>query len=242
MGSRALSGGAHARELAGYLEVHIEQGPRMEAEGLELAVVEAIVGIARHDVVVAGEANHAGTTPWKGRRDAGRAASRLAAGLRELLEEVDPEMVGNIGVITFWPGAVNVVPGRAELVLELRSVRPRSLRAAAAQLEERLGEISGEEGCRFSMTHRSGTGEPQFMDPAVTAALERACQASGRPWRRLVSGAGHDAGMMAMAVPAGMLFVPSRGGVSHSPREHTDDRLLVQGAQALLDGVLELLA
>ncbi|MGH7903774.1 MAG: M20/M25/M40 family metallo-hydrolase [Candidatus Dormibacteraceae bacterium] len=241
VGSRALCQSPHVRELRGYLEIHIEQGPRMVAEGVELAVVEGIVGISRFDVILEGEPNHAGTTPFPLRKDAGRAAARVVAGLREMLSEIDPEMVGNAGVISFAPGAPNVVPGRAEIVVEMRSIRPGALERGAGSLRARVADIAREEGCAFQVRHRSGSGRPQFMDAGVIAALERACARVGRPWRRLVSGAGHDAGMLALEVPAGMLFVPSTGGISHSPREHTEDRLLVQGAEALLEGTLEIL-
>ena len=239
-GSRALANGPHADDLLGYLELHIEQGPRLEAEGLELGVVEAIVAIQRWEVRLTGAANHAGTTPMAMRRDAGRAAARVVAGLRELLHEVDPEMVGNVGEIAFLPGSPNVVPGEARLTVELRGAAGDTLDRAAEALRRRVGEVAAQEGCAVELTAR-GRLPGVRMDVEVTAALERVCRRRGSRWRRLVSGAGHDAGSMAARVPAGMLFVPSAGGVSHSPSEHTDDALLAGGAQALLDSVLEVL-
>ncbi|HLQ60722.1 MAG TPA: M20 family metallo-hydrolase [Candidatus Acidoferrales bacterium] len=239
-GSRALCAGPHVRELAGYLELHIEQGPRLESEGCGLGVVEGIVGIQNWEVVVRGAANHAGTTPWALRRDAGAVAGSLMAGLAELVQAVDPEMVANIGVLQLSPGARNVVPGEARLTVQVRCLREASLERGAAAIRGALEEAAQARGCRFEMTLGSAN-PPVAMDERVVAALERVCERSGRRWRRLVSGAGHDAQMLAAQVPAGMLFVPSRGGVSHSPLEHTADDLLVAGAQALLEGALEVL-
>src|SRR5262249_27564495 len=162
--------------------------------------------------------------------------ARAVAGLRELLHDVDPEMVGNVGEIAFLPGALNVVPGEARLGVELRAASPDTLDRAVAALRRRLDRIAAEGGCAAELDGR-GTHPGARRDPGVVAALEQVCERQGRPWRRMVSGAGHDAGVMAARVPAGMLFVPSAGGVSHSPLEHTGDALLVQGAQALLDGV-----
>jgi N-carbamoyl-L-amino-acid hydrolase len=238
VGSRALAAGDHPWRLIAYLELHIEQGPRLESAGLQLGVVEAITGIERWDVRVTGHPNHAGTTPMDARRDAGRTAARVVAALRELLAAVDPEMVGNVGELALLPGAPNVVPGEARMVVELRSADGATLDRAAAALRRRLDEVALEEGCAVRM-RRLMRHEPTPMDPAVVAAVERVCGREGRRWRRLVSGAGHDAGSLAAHVPAGMLFVPSRGGVSHAPDEHTDDELLVLGAQALLEGVIE---
>jgi N-carbamoyl-L-amino-acid hydrolase len=239
VGSRALADDPHVDQLVGYLELHIEQGPRLEAENLDLGVVEAIVTMGRWRARLTGAANHAGTTPMTLRRDAGRAAARFVAGLRELLHDVDPEMVGNVGEIAFEPGAANVVPGEARMTIELRAAAEGTLDEAAAAVRQRLEGIAREEGCELTLD--GGRGRGARMDPAVVAALADVCERKGARWRRLVSGAGHDAGPMATRVPAGMLFVPSRGGISHSPLEHTDDALLVQGAQTLLEGIVEVL-
>lgn len=235
-GSTALCGSPAVRDFLGYLELHIEQGPRLEAEGLALGVVEAIVGIDRWDVRFLGAANHAGTTPMGMRQDAGTAAGRLLAGLPEILAGVDAEMVGNVGELRLLPGAANVVPGEARLVVELRAARRQTLDRAAAAVREAAARAAVERGCRVEISARS-TLEPSPMDGRVVKALESVCAGSGQGWRRLVSGAGHDAGVMARQVPAGMLFVPSRGGVSHSPAEATGSEFLQLGAQMLLESV-----
>ncbi|MDQ6919227.1 MAG: M20/M25/M40 family metallo-hydrolase, partial [Candidatus Dormibacteraeota bacterium] len=226
--------------VSGYLELHIEQGPRLEAEGLDLGVVDAIVGIARYAVVVHGQANHAGTTPFAYRHDAGRVAARFIGGLRELVQGVDERMVANVGALQFEPGAPNVVPGAARFVLEVRSPDPTALDAARPVLSDELERLAREDSC--SVDFATQTAWPAIaMFPGYVAALERVADRSGLPWRRLASGAGHDAEILARHVPAAMLFVPSHDGISHSPLEHTDERLLAQGCQVLLDAALEVL-
>ncbi len=238
-GSRSLLRHAHAGELSGYLEIHIEQGPVLESEGDEAGVVEGIVGIRRLNVLMEGEANHAGTTPYSARRDAGAAAAKLAWQVREILQRTDPTMVGNVGVIGFEPGSPNVVPGRATLMVEIRSMSGQSLDRAGEAVASAAAAAAGDFACTASVEVGLKI-EPIRMDPRVVEALSRVCERSGRPWRRMSSGAGHDAGAMATRVPSGMLFVPSHRGISHSPLEHTDDRLLVQGCHLLLAGTLAL--
>ena len=224
--------------VRGYLEVHIEQGPRLEAENLDLGVVDGIVGIDRYAVTVVGAANHAGTTPFAYRRDAGRVAAQFIGHLPELVQDVDPAMVANVGSVTFEPGAPNVIPGVARFVLEMRAMERSALDRA---VEAVRGDLEGLAGSRCTMTVEPlHSFPPQALDRAYVAALERVCERLGRPYRRLTSGAGHDAEILARHVPAAMLFVPSHDGVSHSPLEHTDDAHLALGCQALLEGALEL--
>ena len=239
VGSRRLCASPRVGEFRAYLELHIEQGPRLEAAGLDLGVVEGIVGIDRWDVRFEGEANHAGTTPMTARRDAGAAAGRLMAALPDLLATVDPDMVGNVGQLSLEPGAPNVVPGKAELVVELRALEPASLELASSRVEEEARAAAGRFRCDVAVRRRSST-PPVRMASSVVAALRHACQATERPWQPMVSGAGHDAGVMAAHMPAGMLFVPSKGGVSHSPAEDTDPFHLALGVEALLGALLRL--
>ena len=236
---RALLRDPHVDELGGYLEIHIEQGPVLESEGRELGVVEGIVGIRRLNVRMEGEANHAGTTPYAARRDAGAAAAKLAWQVRDILHGVDPTMVGNAGVIGFEPGSPNVVPGGATLVVEVRSLSEQSVERACEAVHAAAKAAADDFRCR-AMVEPGLVIEPVHMDPRFIETLVSVCERNGRPWRMMSSGAGHDAGALAARLPAGMLFVPSRGGISHSPLEHTDDRLLVQGAQALLNAIVEM--
>ena len=227
---------AHRDSIKAFLELHIEQGPRMEADRIDLAVVTGIVGVHRQRIEVHGTQNHAGTTPFRLRHDAGRAAARAAAELRDLVQGVDAEAVANIGSMEFHPGGVNVIPGRAQFTLEVRHLDERVLGEAVWAFATRLERICGEEGCRAEVEVLSSV-PPAAMDTSVMTALEQACTELGRKPARLASGAGHDAAVLSRHVPSGMLFVPSVGGVSHSPAETTSDDHLVLGARALLRGV-----
>ena len=233
---RLLDAQQHLHSIVSFLELHIEQGPRMEADGVDLAVVTGIVGVYREQVRVIGRQNHAGTTPFRLRHDAGRAAARAAAGLRELVEGIDPDAVANIGVMQFDPGGVNVIPGRATFTLEVRHLEEPVVQRIVETFNTRLGAICAEEGCRAE-TERLSLVPPAPMDRECMQMLEAACRELGRTPAKLWSGAGHDAAILARHVPTGMLFVPSIGGVSHSPRENTSDEHLVLGARALLIAV-----
>ena len=233
---RMLEVQQHRHSVKGFVELHIEQGPRMEAEGIDLAVVTGIVGVHRQRIEIEGTQNHAGTTPFRLRHDAGRAASRAAAELRDLVQGVDAEAVANIGSMHFDPGSVNVIPGRARFTLEVRHLDERVVRQAVGAFRSRLESICAEEGCRPAVELLSWV-PPAPTNATVIEALEQACTELGRRPARLSSGAGHDAAVLSRHVPTGMLFVPSVGGISHSPRETTSDEHLILGAQALLRGV-----
>ncbi len=226
----------HRHSIKGFVELHVEQGPRMEADGIDLAVVTGIVGVHRQRIEIQGTQNHAGTTPFRLRHDAGRAASRAAAELRDLVLGVDAAAVANIGSMQFHPGGVNVIPGRAQFTLEVRHLDERVIGEAVWAFATRLERICVEEGCRAEVELLSSV-PPAPMDPTVIDALEQACKELRPRPARLSSGAGHDAAVLSRHVPSGMIFVPSVGGVSHSPRETTSDEHLLLGAQALLRGI-----
>jgi N-carbamoyl-L-amino-acid hydrolase len=226
----------HLKSITRFIELHIEQGPRMEAGGNDLAVVTGIVGIHRQRIEIHGTQNHAGTTPFRLRHDAGRAASRAAAELRELVQGVDAEAVANIGSMHFDPGGINVIPGRAQFTLEVRHLDERVIGEAVWAFATRLERICAEEGCRSEVELLSSV-PPAPMDAVLIDALEQVCREIGRKPTRLSSGAGHDAAVLSRHLPTGMLFVPSVGGVSHSPMETTSDEHLILGARALLRGV-----
>ena len=232
---------SHLPQVARFLELHIEQGPRMEASGTELGVVTGIVNVHRELITINGMQNHAGTTPLNLRHDAGRAATRITGQIKELVQSVDHDAVANVGVMRFEPGAVNVIPGRAEFTLEVRHLDEDVVRQITERIHDRLAEVCGEEACRFQIQPLSDV-PGAAMDPGIMATLDRVCEDLGRTHRRLWSGAGHDAQVLARHVPAGMLFVPSRKGISHAPGESTEDAHLVLGARALLAGVRAILA
>jgi N-carbamoyl-L-amino-acid hydrolase len=233
---RMLEAQQHLPSIKAFLELHIEQGPRMEADDIDLAVVTGIVGVHRQRIEIQGTQNHAGTTPFRLRHDAGRAAARAAAELRDVVQGVDAEAVANIGSMQFHPGGVNVIPGRAQFTVEARHLDAGVLGEAVGAFATRLERICAEEGCRAEVELLSSV-PPAPMAATVLETLEQACSELGRRRARLSSGAGHDAAVLSRHVPSGMLFVPSVGGLSHSPRETTSDEHLVLGAQALLRGV-----
>ncbi|KZM69930.1 M20/M25/M40 family metallo-hydrolase [Nocardia terpenica] len=237
VGSTALCAGDHIDDITGYLELHIEQGPRMEAAGLELAAVSGIVGVARYSVIVQGVANHGGTTPMLGRADAGQAAVKAAARIIDLVTAVDPDMVANLGYIEFQPGAPNVIPGRAEFVVEFRAGAEQTLVTARDRLEQLVRHCAEAENCSATVERISYKPVACF-DPALCDAVEGSLRAVAPAVGRLLSYAGHDASVLSRHVPTAMIFVPSAGGISHAPAEYTPEPLLVQGAQALLRSVL----
>jgi N-carbamoyl-L-amino-acid hydrolase len=233
---RMLEAQQHLPSIKAFLELHIEQGPRMEADGIDLAVVTGIVGVHRQRIEIQGTQNHAGTTPFRLRHDAGRAAARVAAELRDVVQGVNADVVANIGSMRFHPGGVNVIPGRAQFTVEARHLDAGVLGEAVWAFATRLERICAEEGCRVEVELLSSV-PPAPMDPTVTDALGQASRDLGRRPASVASGAGHDAAVLSRHVPSGMLFVPSVGGISHSPLETTSDEHLILGAQALLRGV-----
>ncbi len=236
-GSRAFCAAGGTEGLAGYLELHIEQGARLWTAGLDAAVVTGIVGIRRWEVTFTGAANHAGTTPFALRRDAGRAAARFLAELPDQVSSIDAEMVANVGQIDLEPGAVNVVPGVARFVLEMRCIRSASLQVGAEGVAGWAAAAATCERCEVSLTPLV-VDAPVEMDGRLQRLLAEACDEVGVRHTSFASGAGHDAQELGRRVPAGMLFVPSRDGLSHSPREHTPPEQLIAGARVLLNCVL----
>ncbi len=239
VGSTALARDAdHVSRLLGYLELHIEQGPRMIRAGHELAVVTGIVGIDRYAVTVLGEANHAGTTPMTDRADAGRAAAGIAVQVWDIARAIGADAVANVGCVEVWPGAPNVIPGQARIIVEFRAGTEVALESAGERLTAIAGQLAASEGCTVAVEPLAHTPVTRF-DRTLCDLVDRVCRRTGAATTRLQSYAGHDAGPVSRVVPAAMMFVPSVDGVSHSPREHTPAPMLVQGCQALLDAVIE---
>lgn len=234
-------GDAHAvDELAAYLELHIEQGPVLWREGHRLGLVESIAGVLGFLVTVEGEANHAGTTPMEQRRDALACAGRIGLALRDEARATDA-LRATVGSIRAWPGAMNVIPGRCTFTVDLRISRPNAFADRQAWLRELVGRIAAEEKLTATV-ERSYSFDPVELDAGVTAALEEAARGEGVAPHRMVSGAGHDAMVVAQRVPAGMVFVPSRDGVSHSPREWTATEDCELGARVLARAIRALAA
>ncbi|MDN7631575.1 Zn-dependent hydrolase [Burkholderia cenocepacia] len=220
-----------------YLELHIEQGPILEAENIRIGVVENLQGISWQQVTVQGNANHAGTTPTHLRHDAGWVAAAVGAFLRAVAIGTGTTLA-TIGMLRIEPNVINVIPRKAVFTVDLRDPDEQRLREAERRLSEFLVQIAESEGVKIS-TERLVRFEPVVFDADLADAIEASATCMGFSHRRMTSGAGHDAQMIARIAPAAMIFVPSRGGVSHNPREHTDEDQLVDGANVLLDVVLK---
>lgn len=214
-----------AGHYAAFLELHVEQGETLTKEQLNVGVVEGIVGIRRYLVTYTGYANHAGTTTMERRQDALVAAAPLILFVREIALKY--EIVGTIGTLDITPGAPNVIPGKVVLNLEIRGLEDDVLDAAEAELR-RHAEAAG---ARFELV---ASKPPVQSDPRLLAALDATCEELALSYRRMPSGAGHDAMNMAALCPMAMLFVPSQDGVSHSPDEYTAPKDCVNGARVLL--------
>ncbi|KWF62830.1 Zn-dependent hydrolase [Burkholderia pseudomultivorans] len=223
-----------------YLELHIEQGPVLEAEQLRIGVVENLQGISWQQITVQGNANHAGTTPTHLRHDAGWVAAAVATFLRTLAVESGTTLA-TIGMLRIEPNVINVIPRKAVFTVDLRDPDERRLQDAERRLAEFLVQVAKREGVTIS-TERLARFEPVVFDAGLADEIEASARRAGLSYRRMTSGAGHDAQMIARIAPAAMIFVPSRGGISHNPREHTDDDQLLDGANVLLDVVLRRLA
>ncbi len=222
-----------------YIELHIEQGPVLEREGIPVGAVQNLQGISWQKVTIDGDANHAGTTPISMRRDAGLAAARVITFLRDRATASNTPTVATVGCISFEPNAINVIPSRASLTVDLRDPDEDRLKQEEAALAVFLDKLAAEEQVGISV-ERLARFEPVTFDHRIVELVEKAAHDRSLACKRMTSGAGHDAQMIARIAPTAMIFVPSSGGISHNPREHTADEDLVAGANILLDVVRQL--
>ncbi|MCX7630699.1 MAG: allantoate amidohydrolase [Geminicoccaceae bacterium] len=227
-------------EILGYLEVHIEQGPVLEREGLALGPVEAIAGAERSTVEVLGEAGHAGTVPMEARKDALAAAAEMVLAVERVARGAEG-VVATVGRLEVEPGAVNTVPGRVRFTIDLRSGEDSRRAQVSALLHASLCEIARRRGVGLAVATREEFAAVR-CDARLLATLEAALAARGRPVRRLVSGAGHDAAALAAIAPVAMLFVRCRGGVSHHPAEDVDPEDVAAALEVLEEAVERLAA
>ncbi|TPK81144.1 MULTISPECIES: Zn-dependent hydrolase [unclassified Mesorhizobium] len=221
-----------------YVELHIEQGPVLEREGIPIGAVESLQGISWQRITIDGVANHAGTTPMSMRCDAGYAAARVVTFLHDRAAASNSATVATVGTMHFEPNAINVIPSRAAFTVDLRDPDEQRLQAEEAALAAFLEQLAAD-GITVTV-EKLARFEPVVFDRQVVELIEVSARKRGLVSRRMISGAGHDAQMIARIAPAAMIFVPSAGGISHNPREHTDDAELVAGANILLDVVTEL--
>jgi beta-ureidopropionase / N-carbamoyl-L-amino-acid hydrolase len=219
-----------------YLELHIEQGPVMDDAGVAVGVVEGILGITWMNVIIEGQADHAGPSPMALRRDALAAAAEVISMVEALAIESGPPVVGTVGRLAPEPGLVNVVPGRVEMSVDLRHMESDGLDALVSTFTERADAIASRRGVDIAVD-RFWTSVSTPFDPGIVAAI---AAAAGPEAMRLWSGAGHDAKYAADAGPAGMIFVRSRGGLSHCEEELSEPDDIVAGVATLLQTVLAL--
>jgi beta-ureidopropionase / N-carbamoyl-L-amino-acid hydrolase len=227
----------------GYLEAHIEQGETLESGSLKIGVVTSIVGIWQYRITFAGEQNHAGTTRMAVRKDAGLALARFCVEIDSRFPAcAGPRTVWTTGRITLDPGAPSIIPGAAEMLFQIRDDDPKVIERLEGLLRNMAAEVSANGPCSVAV-ERIRTGAPALMDASFQHAIETASTAfaAGKSIR-MPSGAGHDAQILATMMPAGMLFVPSIGGISHHWTENTDDADIVTGAAVFVGACRRLLA
>ena len=225
--------------IAGYLELHIEQGGTLEREHTDIGIVEGIVGIKQWEVTVTGFANHAGTTPMDQRHDALLAAARFVDAVNRTVTSIPGRQVGTVGRMQAFPGAPNVIPGQAICTLELRDLDEAKIDSLFASISAKATRIGGETGTTFAfrLLHEN---TPAPSDARVRALIADSARELGLTMKVMPSGAGHDAQAMATLGPMGMIFIPSIGGISHAPKEFSRPEDIVNGANVLMASLLKL--
>lgn len=228
----------HQGDIYAFVELHIEQGGILEREGLHIGVVEGIVGIVDWEIAVEGFANHAGTTPMDLRRDALLASSKLIIAINEVINSVPGKQVGTVGKIEARPGAYNVIPGKVFLGLEIRDLSADKIEILFTGIEKQATRIAEETKTKISFTRQASAVKPALTDKALQHKIYSASKNLGLTAKFMQSGAGHDTQQMASIAPVAMIFVPSVGGISHSPNEFTKPEDITNGANVLLQTIL----
>lgn len=223
-----------------FVELHIEQGGTLEAENLQIGVVGGIVGIVDWEIEVEGLANHAGTTPMNLRMDALLASSKLIIAVNEVINGVPGKQVGTVGKIEALPGAYNVIPGKVTLGLEIRDLSTDKIEMLFSEIEKRAGGIATESKTKINFIRQASASRPALTDKLLQQKINNTANALGLSTKFMQSGAGHDTQQMASIAPVAMIFVPSVGGISHSPKEFTKPEDMTNGANVLLQTILSI--
>ncbi len=226
-------------DVAAYLELHIEQGGILDAEKIDIGVVEGIVGINWWDVTIEGFANHAGTTPMNKRQDALLAAAKFIEAVNRTVTSIPGRQVGTVGRIQALPGAPNVIPGKVVLSLELRDLDAAKIQMLYEKIYAEAQQIAEAGKTKFAFKEIN-VNIPAPTDTRVRASIFQSAKELGLSTKLMPSGAGHDAQDMARLAPVGMIFVPSVGGISHSPREFSRPTDIRNGANVLLHTLFNL--
>ena len=222
-----------------FVELHIEQGPMLEANRVRIGAVTSVQGISWQEVIVLGQSNHAGTTPMSLRHDPAYVAAEITVFLRNLAKDLGGDQVCTVGKIDLHPNLTNVVPARATLTLDVRNTDEKILQIAESKIKDFLSQIAVSEGVEIK-TRQLARFEPVIFDDSVIDLVESIAKEQNNSVQRMPSGAGHDAQMLARVCPAGMIFVPSVKGISHNAAEFTDEADLNAGANILLHTMLAL--
>lgn len=222
-----------------FVELHIEQGPVLDSEGVTIGAVRDLQGISWQEVTVSGQSNHAGTTPMHLRHDAGYCAAAIGHFLRQLAREMGGSQVATMGAVTLHPNLINVIAAHARLTVDLRNTDEALLQQAEQRFALFLRQLALDEGAQIE-TRSLARFEPVLFDPGVADLVADTARQLGHSCRPMTSGAGHDAQMMARICPSAMIFVPSVKGISHNAAEYTEPAHLSAGADVLLHTLLEL--
>jgi N-carbamoyl-L-amino-acid hydrolase len=227
-------------DMHAWVELHIEQGGILEKENLQIGVVEGIVGIVHWEVTVEGFANHAGATPMNLRQDALLAASQFIIAVNEVTNSVKGSQVGTVGKIAIQPGAYNVIPGKVVLGLEIRDLDAAKIEMLFTEMEKRAAMIAISSKTKISFDRQPNESKPALTDKALQQVINTTAKSLGFSTKFMQSGAGHDSQHIASIAPAAMIFIPSVGGISHSPKEFSTATDMANGANVLLQTILKL--
>jgi allantoate deiminase len=226
-------------DIAAYIELHIEQGVVLERQGIKLGIVESIVGQKRYTFIIDGEANHAGTTPMRMRRDALTGAAEMIQQLEKSALRYNDQLVATVGFIEAIPNATNVIPGRAIFTVDVRHANEKLLNQFTIGMISRFHEIAASRQLNLEVQQWMDEA-PVHLDAGLTEKLESVCQSQGVSYQRMISGAGHDSQIFQTICPTAMLFVPSQNGISHSPLEFTSPEDLTNGILVLIELLYQL--
>lgn len=225
-------------DLAAFIEVHIEQSKVLESRGIDIAIIEGIVGIEDWDITVTGLANHAGSTPMNDRQDALIAASKLILAVNEVVNSYEGSQVGSVGKISVPSGAPNIIPGRVEMSLQMRDLSTEKIMKMYADIEKRAQKIAEETNTQIAFEHLSLSSFPTMASKEIQEKMIEAAESLGISYMKMQSGGGHDTQEMAALGPIGMVFIPSKDGISHNPKEYSSSVQMANGANVMLHTVL----
>ncbi|MCZ4344814.1 Zn-dependent hydrolase [Devosia neptuniae] len=234
---------AERDDIKAFLELHIEQGPVLQNEKIDIGVVTAIAGITRIEIIVEGRADHAGTTPMGARKDALTTAAWIALGVEELAKALasgEAHFAATVGEFEMTPNAANVVPARVRMLIDARAERREDMERFVDELDNGVGAIAAKTGVAVSAPRMVSDNLPTPGDADLLDVLDAACETAGASHRRMASGAGHDTAWMARITKAAMIFVPCVDGRSHAPDELAIAEDIALGAAVLLDSVMAL--